>query len=90
MEQIDSLLITGSNGFVGQSFLNYLFNLPKEKIPREIFLVNRNPPIRSYLNSPNKTSFYAVQADLTLPWKFNFKVSRSHNLIFNIIFRHLI
>jgi len=80
MEQIDSLLITGSNGFVGQSFLNYLFNLPKEKIPREIFLVNRNPPIRSYLNSPNKTSFYAVQADLTLPWKFNFKVSHILNL----------
>jgi len=80
MEQIDSLLITGSNGFVGQSFLNFLSNLPKEMIPKEIFLVNRNPPIRSTSNSLNKISFYEVQADLTLPWKFNFKVSHILNL----------
>jgi len=80
MEQIDSLLITGSNGFVGQSFLNFLSNLPKEMIPKEIFLVNRNPPIRSTSNSLNKISFNEVQADLTLPWKFDFKVSHILNL----------
>ena len=41
MNTIESLLITGSNGFVGQSFLKYLRSVPEIAFPKKIILVNK-------------------------------------------------
>lgn len=80
MEQIDSLLITGSNGFVGQSFLDYLSNLPFQYIPKELYLANRSPIVERTLNQLANTKIHQIQADLEKPWKFDFKVSHILNL----------
>lgn len=80
MEQIDSLLITGSNGFVGQSFLDYLSNLPFQYVPKELYLANRSPAVERTLNQLANTKIHQIQADLEKPWKFDFKVSHILNL----------
>ena len=80
MEQIDSLLITGSNGFVGQSFLDYLSNLPAQNMPKELYLANRGPILERTLNHLANTKIHQIQADLEKPWKFDFKVSHILNL----------
>lgn len=80
MEQIDSLLITGSNGFVGQSFLDYLSNLPIKNMPKELYLANRGPILDRTINHLNITKIHQVQADLEQPWEFDFKVSHILNL----------
>ena len=80
MEQIDSLLITGSNGFVGQSFLDYLSSLPVQNMPRELYLVNRSPIVDRHTKHLNNTKTHQIEADLVEPWKFDFKVSHILNL----------
>ena len=39
MNTVKNLLITGSNGFVGQSFLNYLEKVSAEYLPEKLILV---------------------------------------------------
>jgi len=80
MERIKTLLITGSNGFVGQSFLKYISNLPNEIQPNEIVLVNRNSPVFPNLELKNKSTISYVMADLTKPWEINQKISHVLNL----------
>jgi nucleoside-diphosphate-sugar epimerase len=80
MERIKTLLITGSNGFVGQSFLKHISNLPSEMQPNEIVLVNRNSPVIPNLELKNKCTMSFVMADLTKPWKINQNISHVLNL----------
>ena len=80
MEPIDSLLITGSNGFVGQSFLDYLSYLPVQNRPKELYLANRSTLVDRKLNQFRDTKIHQIQADLELPWNFDFRVSHVLNL----------
>lgn len=80
MEPIDSLLITGSNGFVGQSFLDYLSSLPVQNRPKELYLANRRPLVDRKFNQFGDTKIHQIQADLELPWNFHFRVSHILNL----------
>jgi nucleoside-diphosphate-sugar epimerase len=70
--RIDSLLITGSNGFVGQSFLDYLSTLPLESRPREVALVTRGPKISVPRGLEFEKPLVHFQADLLQPWVFVF------------------
>lgn len=72
MHQIEALLITGSNGFVGRGFLKYLETLPADNLPLKVCVVSRDgkfPEIKS-LELKTKVSFIA--ADLEQPWEFSF------------------
>lgn len=80
MNRIKSLLITGSNGFVGQSFLNYLCNLPTDLLPNELVLVNRNPAKIPKSNNVAKCKINFILADLTKPWEFDQEISHVLNL----------
>jgi len=80
MESIDSLLITGSNGFVGQSFLDYLSSLPVQNRPKELYLANRRPLVDRKFNQFGDTKIHQIQADLELPWNIDIRVSHVLNL----------
>lgn len=72
MSRIRSLLVTGSNGFVGKSFLDYLSTLPIEERPLNLGLVSRgvSPQISDELAA--HTVITRIQADLTKPWEFGY------------------
>ena len=72
MSRIRSLLVTGSNGFVGKSFLDYLSSLPIEERPLNLGLVARNafPQLSDELVA--HTKIVRLQADLTKPWEFEY------------------
>lgn len=77
MTKSNKLLITGINGFVGGSFIDFLNGIPKNQIPSEIMVVSRqkisdelNKNLKK-LNIPVKSEIY----DLTKPWNFTFKVN---------------
>ena len=80
MTSIESLLITGSNGFIGQSFLTYLENLQEKELPNKIVLVNRNKPVQLSPKLKNKSKITFLRADLTKEWNFTLKVSHVLNL----------
>ena len=42
LQEIESLLITGSNGFVGRSIVEYLGDLNDSLLPKEVTLVTRH------------------------------------------------
>ena len=78
MNTVQSLLITGSNGFVGQSFLNYLEKVSTEYLPEKIILVNRNEVVPISNTLRNRTDIISIKADLSQKWEF--KVDASHVL----------
>ena len=80
MNIVKNLLITGSNGFVGQSFLNYLEKVSAEYLPEKIILVNRNEVIPISNTLRNRTDIISIKADLSQKW--DFKVDVSHVLNF--------
>jgi nucleoside-diphosphate-sugar epimerase len=75
---VKNLLITGSNGFVGQSFLNYLEKVSAEYLPEKIILVNRNEVVPISNTIRNRTDIISIKADLSQKWEF--KVDPSHVL----------
>jgi nucleoside-diphosphate-sugar epimerase len=75
---VKSLLITGSNGFVGQSFLNYLEKVSAEFLPKKIILVNRNEVVPISSTISNRMDIISIKADLSQKWEF--KVDASHVL----------
>jgi len=76
MHAIDNLVITGSNGFVGQSLLRYLDALSLEEQPRKIFTLNRTDHSKEVLaNYPNLNISYWLE-DLEQPWAF--EISNAH------------
>ena len=76
MNTVKNLLITGSNGFVGQSFLNYLENVSAEYLPEKIILVNRNEVVPISNTIRNRTHIVSIKADLSKKWEF--KVENGH------------
>lgn len=80
MSSIESLLITGSNGFIGQSFLAYLKNVPEKEAPKKIILVNRNIPVQVSRELQSKSEVIFFATDLTKEWDFNIKASHVLNL----------
>jgi nucleoside-diphosphate-sugar epimerase len=74
-----TLIVTGSNGFVGQSFLEYLVSNNCEFVPRKILLVNRKEAVY-----PKKlTNLFDVETiniDLTAKWKFG----GDHSFLLNL------
>jgi dTDP-glucose 4,6-dehydratase len=71
MNEEVNLLITGAFGFVGQSFMDWLSQLPRELLPQEISLISRRPrSIQSKRLIDLGVKVKTIQADLTLPWSF--------------------
>lgn len=76
---VESLLITGANGFVGRSIIDQIAKVDSHLLPREIFLVTRRGltfelPIK--LNVITKV----LNHDLTQKWHFDKEVSHIINL----------
>ena len=80
MNTVKNLLITGSNGFVGQSFLNYLEKVSAEYLPEKIILVNRNEVVPISNTIRNRTDIISIKADLSQKWEFNVDPSHVLNL----------
>lgn len=80
MNTVRNLLITGSNGFVGQSFLNYLEKVSAEYLPEKIILVNRNEALPISNTIRNRTHVVSIKADLSQKWEFKVDVSHVLNL----------
>jgi nucleoside-diphosphate-sugar epimerase len=72
MNQIDALLITGSNGFIGRSFLNFLKTLSVGNLPKQICLVSRTKKFPEVRSLELKTKVLFVTSDLEQPWEFTF------------------
>lgn len=72
MHQIEALLITGSNGFVGRGFLKYLETLPADNLPLKVCVVSRDGKFPEIKSLELKTEVSFIAADLEQPWEFSF------------------
>ncbi len=72
MSGIESLLVTGANGFVGRSFVQYLDSLPVEALPNNLCLVSRNGKFPFTGSLALKTNLTFQDADLLEPWLIEF------------------
>jgi nucleoside-diphosphate-sugar epimerase len=70
--KIEALLVTGSNGFVGRSFINFLDTLPVDALPNRLCLVSRDGKYPSTGTLNHKTNLTFLVADLLDPWLFTF------------------
>jgi nucleoside-diphosphate-sugar epimerase len=79
LSAVESLLITGANGFVGRSVLERLACYQPSDLPKEVILVTRKgidfelPPALSPITK------FVIQ-DLTKPWVLNFECTHIINL----------
>lgn len=80
MNSIDTLLITGSNGFVGQSLLEYVENLSEHELPKRVVTVNRNNSKKISPTLASKIEFHEIQFDLSKPWDFEVENATVVNL----------
>ena len=79
LQEIESLLITGSNGFVGRSIVEYLGELNSSLLPKEVTLVTRQGlayEIPEKLISRTRV----IKQDLLTEWQFKSKPSHIINL----------
>jgi nucleoside-diphosphate-sugar epimerase len=79
LSEMDSLLITGSNGFVGQAIIQELGNLKPANLPSEIVLVTRKG-LNVNLPLSLKHITRVVSQDLTKPWNIPNQSSHVINL----------
>jgi len=64
-----NLVITGANGFVGQSLLSQISTLPATKLPRKITLISASAkPVNIPKSLINKTEY--LSRDLRISWDF--------------------
>ncbi len=80
MPQIESLLITGASGFVGQSILDYLSDLPPNQLPKRIGLTTRMQKVCTPFSLMKKTNVLNISCDLQKPWEFDFQATHVINL----------
>jgi nucleoside-diphosphate-sugar epimerase len=78
-DKVNSLLITGSNGFVGQAIIEKLGSLEPENLPSEIVLVTRNG-LNVNLPLSLRDITRVVSRDLTKPWNIPHQSSHVINL----------
>ena len=79
LQEIESLLITGSNGFVGRSIVEYLGNLNSPLLPKEVALVTRRG--LAYKLPKNLIPHTRViEQDLLFDWQFEAEPSHIVNL----------
>jgi len=79
LSNIDSLLITGANGFVGRSVYEKISSLDSTKLPKEIILLTRNGVD---FEIPNNLADVTVikQRELTKPWNLDLNCTHIINL----------
>lgn len=80
MNRIESLLITGSNGFVGRSFLEFLARSSLDMRPRKVILINRSKPNMIDLLESQGISVTSIQADLSKNWTLPYEATHILNL----------
>lgn len=79
LSTVESLLITGSNGFVGRSILSQISKLSPSHLPKKLVLVSRAG--LDYILPRNLEGITnLVEQDLTKEWLFREKVSHVINL----------
>ena len=79
LKGIDSLLITGTNGFVGRSIIDKIASLSQENLPNKLILVTRKGA--NFELSPKLREITKVlQIDLTQTWNTDVNVSHVINL----------
>jgi len=79
LNQIQSLLITGANGFVGRSVLEKLACYKPSELPKEVVLVTRNGINFELPATLVPITKFATQ-DLTKPWMLDWDTSHIINL----------
>jgi nucleoside-diphosphate-sugar epimerase len=79
LSSIESLLITGANGFVGRSLLGQMSKLSPSNLPKKIVLVSRSG-LNFELPKNLEACSIQVTQDLTLEWVFQERVSHLINL----------
>jgi nucleoside-diphosphate-sugar epimerase len=79
LQDLDSILITGSNGFVGRSVVEYLGKLNNSLLPREIILVTRNGLTYKIPASISPFS-RVIEQDLLDDWQFDANPTHIVNL----------
>ena len=80
MLAIDQLVITGSNGFVGQSLLSHLDSLSSDEQPRKIILLNRTDQSNVVLSNYQRLDIEYRLIDLEQPWTFEIPNAHLINL----------
>ena len=79
LSEVESLLITGANGFVGRAVVDSISELKTTTLPKQIVLVTRNG-INFQLPEKICARTKFVMHDLTKPWPFDLNPSHIINL----------
>jgi nucleoside-diphosphate-sugar epimerase len=79
LSEVNSLLITGANGFVGRSIIDQISMLSDEDLPQELLLVTRQG-LDFDLPVNLRTVSKVLSQDLTQKWNFDNNVSHIINL----------
>lgn len=79
LSAVESLMITGTNGFVGRSIIDQIAKVDSHQLPNELLLVTRQGlDFELPMNLRDITT--VLNHDLTQEWKFNKEVSHIINL----------
>jgi nucleoside-diphosphate-sugar epimerase len=77
---IETLIITGSNGFVGQSLLGFILKLDISKRPKRIITLNRTDQSKEILKKYSSLNIEYRIVDLAQPWTFEIQNAHLINL----------
>ena len=79
LNEIESLLITGANGFVGRAVVDSISELETTNLPNQIVLLTRNG-INFHVTEKISARTKFIMHDLTKPWQFHLRPSHIINL----------
>jgi nucleoside-diphosphate-sugar epimerase len=79
LSAVESLLITGTNGFVGRSIIDQIAKVDSQQLPNELLLVTRQG-LDFDLPTNLRDITTILNHDLTQKWKFDKEVSHVINL----------